>query len=245
MYTPVAVNDDGPSVVYIHGGGWIRGSPDSYDYVCYNLAQQTGSVVYSINYRLSPEYKFPIPLYDCVDAVSGILDLDGVDSIMLGGDSAGGNLALSTSLLLMNQNAKSPRLQGVYLIYPSVDFTKRDQPSKTAFGHSHYLTMSVVLRMQNYYIANESEVEDWRVSPLFAPDSYYKNLPKVLLIIAEEDPLASECYELDSKLRDLGIEVTSFDYAGQVHAFFSKCEVDAFLPASSHAISTVARFLVE
>jgi len=116
-----------PLLIYIHGGGWVRGTLDQYDYICGKLCE-SGFVVASVDYRLSPEYKYPIPLNDCVDSIKWLLTNINtvigssgrtVEHVIVGGDSAGGHLTLSSLLKIIDQDGQlPPQIIGACPIYP-------------------------------------------------------------------------------------------------------------------------------
>ena len=96
-----------PVLLFFHGGGWVTESIENYDRVCSRMAQSTGHIVMSVEYRLAPEYRFPIPFEDCYEAAKAlytgrlILPAD-PDRITIIGDSAGGNLAAAVCLKARN-----------------------------------------------------------------------------------------------------------------------------------------------
>jgi len=113
LYDPGA-RKPAPCLAYFHGGGWVLGGLDSHDRVCRELALASGMLVAAVDYRLAPEHKFPEPLEDCIAAMQWIAAEGrnlGIDSARLavGGDSAGGNLALSTLLALRDAGGPSIR----------------------------------------------------------------------------------------------------------------------------------------
>ncbi|XP_052072246.1 arylacetamide deacetylase-like isoform X1 [Mytilus californianus] len=99
-----------PVLVYFHGGGWSLLSADCYDPIMRKISRESEVVVISVDYRLSPQHPFPVPLNDCFDVVEYVLDNSdtlGVDSsrVAIGGDSAGGNMAAAISLRLQRRIA--------------------------------------------------------------------------------------------------------------------------------------------
>ncbi|XP_070539061.1 neutral cholesterol ester hydrolase 1-like [Ptychodera flava] len=136
IYQPLEKSENPiPAMVYIHGGGWVLGTKDDYHYVVRYIAARLGIVLVNIDYRLSPEYPFPVPMEDCTRATVWFLQNAAADfnvdptRIALCGDSAGGNLAASTSARLTfdekYQNMGLPKLKFQGLIYPAmqaVDF---------------------------------------------------------------------------------------------------------------------------
>ena len=103
IYTPAAGHAPRPALVYIHGGGWVIGDPDMTDSICRVVANRAECVVVSVDYRLSPEHKFPVPFDDCYAAFTWVAENAssiGVDGsrLAVGGDSAGGNLSAAVAL---------------------------------------------------------------------------------------------------------------------------------------------------
>src|SRR6266576_5442122 len=145
IYTPKTLRkSDGlaPGLVFYHGGGWVIGDLDSHDVVCRKLAHEGELIVISIDYRLAPEHKFPAAVDDAVTAVKWVAANAkqlGVDAarLMVGGDSAGGNLAAVVALAA--RDGDGPKLAGQVLIYPATDFAM-DTPSHSEAETSLLLT---------------------------------------------------------------------------------------------------------
>jgi len=131
-----------PILVYYHGGGWVIGDLETHDSVCRNLCHQAGVIVVSVDYRLAPEHKFPVPFDDCYTAtewVAAHANAIGGDArrIAIGGDSAGGNLAAAISLKARDESGPSIKYQ--LLIYPATDGS-RDTQSKIDFVSGYLLS---------------------------------------------------------------------------------------------------------
>ncbi|WAQ98059.1 AAAD-like protein, partial [Mya arenaria] len=130
-----------PGIIHIHGGGWILMSPAHYRPLTQVLARQTGSVVISINYRLAPEYPFPVPFEDCLKATRSILknpEKYGIDPRMIGifGDSAGGNLAAAVSLNITNDDElPTDPFRFVTLVYPALQMTNFKLPAYQNYAY--------------------------------------------------------------------------------------------------------------
>jgi acetyl esterase len=128
VYTPTKLkklNDLAPCLVFFHGGGWVIGNLDSHDVVCRKLADEGQLIVISVDYRLAPEHKFPAAVDDAVAAtkwIAGNAKQLGVDAsrLLVGGDSAGGNLAAVVAISA--RDGGGPAIAGQVLIYPAVDF---------------------------------------------------------------------------------------------------------------------------
>src|SRR5262245_28795501 len=126
IYTPKTLrknNGLAPCLVFFHGGGWVIGDLDTHEVVCQKLAHEGELIVISVDYRLAPEHKFPAAADDAIAATKWVADNAkqlGVDAsrIVVGGDSAGGNLAAVTAIALRESG---PKLEGQLLIYTSLD----------------------------------------------------------------------------------------------------------------------------
>ena len=108
--------------LYIHGGGWVAGSPETHRSLTWRLTKQIGIPVFAIDYRLAPEHPFPAGLDDCVAAYRGLI-ASGVDasSIVVGGDSAGGNLTMALAVRLRDEGMPMPA--ALVCLSPALDFT--------------------------------------------------------------------------------------------------------------------------
>src|SRR6201996_2518372 len=129
-----------PTLVYFHGGGWVWANVDTHDRMTREYAAAGPVAVVSVDYALSPEAKFPQALLECAAVVRFVAERGaewGLDStrIFVGGDSAGGNLALATALLL--RDTGGPALKGVLANYPVSD-SRFDTESYRAFGAGGY-----------------------------------------------------------------------------------------------------------
>src|SRR6201746_2563979 len=169
LYTPKTLRlADGmaPCLVFFHGGGWVIGNLDSHDVVCRTLAHEGELIVIAVDYRLSPEAKFPAAVEDCIAATKWVSDNAmtlGVDAarLMVGGDSAGGNL--SAVVAIHARDHGGPKLAGQVLIYPSTDF-RMTHPSHCEPHTSVLLTHSVVQYFKNQYLNGADDIPDWRAS---------------------------------------------------------------------------------
>ena len=221
IYTPKTLrNKDGlaPCLVFLHGGGFVIGNIDSHDVVCRKLAHEGELIVISVDYRLAPEHKFPAAVEDAITATKWVAanarEL-GVDAgrIMVGGDSAGGNLAAVTAIALRDGG---PKLAGQVLIYPSTDFAM-NHPSHSEPETSILLTHSVIKWFINHYMG-DADRDDWRASPARAK---LEGLPPAYVLVAGADPLRDEGNEYAEQLKQAGVPVTYRYFPGQFHGFFT------------------------
>jgi acetyl esterase len=208
-----------PVLVYFHGGGWVWGSVDTHDRLAREYAAAGQVAVVSVDYVLSPEAQFPQALEECAAVVRHMAEhgsewnLDG-SRLMLGGDSAGGNLALAAALLLRDQGG--PALRGILANYPVAD-SRFDTPSYQEFGAGGYgLNLERMAFYWNVYVPHAAD----RLHPLAAPlRADLSGLPPVLVLLAELDVLRSEGEALVDRLRAAGVTVEAETFAGVVHGF--------------------------
>ena len=213
-----------PVLVWFHGGGWVWASVDTHDRLCREYAAAAGVAVVSVDYALSPEAKFPQAIEECAAVVRHVANhgsdwgLDG-SRILLGGDSAGGNLCLATALLLRDQGG--PALRGLVAYYPVCD-SRFDTESYQQFGAGGYgLNKERMAFYWSVYATHEGD----RSHPLAAVlRADPRGLPPVLVHLAELDVLRSEGEALIGKLREAGVPVEAETFKGLVHGFVRASE---------------------
>jgi acetyl esterase len=237
VYVPLGEpgDSDGPRpvLVYLHGGGWTIGSIETHDNTCRSLANGSGAIVVSVEYRLAPEHPFPAGLDDCRAAVQWVVDNAGElgvdpERLAIGGDSAGGNLA---AVLAQQLRDGGPPIRFQLLIYPAVDMTL-SFPSIDENGEGYFLTKDSMVWFGGNYLA-AVDPADPRVSPLFAPPEALAGLPPALVITAEYDPLRDEGEAYAAALRAAGVEATATRYDSVIHGFFQLPDV---IPEGKSAI---------
>lgn len=219
LYTPAGAGSF-PLFVYFHGGGWVIGDVETVDTLCRNIAHESESVVASVNYRLAPEHKFPVPVEDCYAAVQWVAqhahELNGDASrLAVGGDSAGGNLAAVVSLLAKERKGHAIAYQ--VLVYP-VTQVGLETASYRENGEGYFLTADSMNWFFQQYLNAEEEKADVRVSPLLAED--LRGLPPALVITAEYDPLRDEGERYADRLKQADVPVELTRYDGMIHGFF-------------------------
>jgi acetyl esterase len=219
VYTPPAIDDGQPPVLYIHGGGWVTGGLDACHWLCAELAARLKTVVVSVDYRLAPEHPFPAALEDCQDALDfltrhgGELGVDG-SRVVVGGDSAGGNLAAA---LAYWDNQNSRRVAQQLLIYPGLDLTI-GSPSYHE-GRSRLLTPESLGKAVEHYLGPDGDVKDPLVSPLLAES--VDGLAPAVILTAQHDPLCDDGRLYADKLLAAGVTVDYRNYGTMGHGFFS------------------------
>jgi acetyl esterase len=208
-----------PVVAYIHGGGWVVGSLDSFTPVCRALANASGAVIASIDYRLAPEHPFPAGLEDVLAAVRWLSvnarELDGDPGrLAVAGDSAGGNLATVAARRLRDEDGPELRFQA--LIYPVCD-SARDTSSYRDCAAGFGLTAAGMGRYWELYLAGADGSQP-DISPLRADD--LSGLPPAFVLTVSNDVLRDEGEAYSRALEAAGVPVTLRRYDGAVHGFF-------------------------
>ena len=228
-----------PLLLYLHGGGWVMGGIDPVDSPLRALANRSGAVICSLAYRLAPETPFPGPLEDVLAALSWLageapgLGADG-ERIVVGGDSAGGNLAAAAALSA--RQGRGPRPAGQILIYPVMDFDF-DTASYREHAEGFGLTRESMRWYWDCYASTEAR-SDPLAAPLQAAD--LAGLPPALVISAEHDVLRDEAEAYARRLEAAGVPVTLSRYDGMVHGFF---RMAGAVDAGSELIDEIAGWL--
>lgn len=214
-----------PVLLFFHGGGWVTESIENYDRVCARMSQSTGQIVASVEYRLAPEYRFPIGLQDCYAAAKALFTNRFLlhvnpDQITIMGDSAGGNLTAAVCLMARDRKEFCPKRQ--ILVYPALNncYTKESSYESVRTNGEDYLLTSV--KMEDYLNLYQTKKED-RESPYFAPllAKDFSDLPDTLILTAEFDPLRDEGEDYGEKLREAGNKVEVHRIEGALHGYFA------------------------
>ena len=244
LYTPPDGNGPLPVLVYAQGGGWAAGSIETHDPFCRLLAEAAGMMVFSVEYRLAPEHPFPAALDDMLSAYRWVsahaADFGGDPGrLLLGGDSAGGNLAAVTAnIVCAAEEPASPK--GLLLLYPVMDHPSAPHGSYIENGSGCGLEMSLMHWFWRQY-ARDVAPDDPRVSPLRAPN--VPALPATLVATAEYDPLRDEGLAYAKKLESAGVAVTQMHAPDMHHNFPVHPGTVARFPQSVAALEEIAAWL--
>lgn len=219
VYRPLGVPEGPlPTVVYLHGGGWVLGNVETHDTLCRHFANAGKVLVVSVDYRLSPEHAFPGPLEDCQEVLEHLVkeaSTYGVDSDRLGvaGDSAGGNLSAALCIKMRDENG--PAIKAQLLIYPVTD-AKCDTPSFEAYAEDHGLSKAEMLIFWQQYLG-DTDGSHPLASPVLTKD--LTRLPTARILTAEYDILRDEGERYAEALREAGVPVELKRYEGVIHGF--------------------------
>ncbi len=233
-----------PVLVYLHGGGWVAGSPATHAKLARRFAE-AGFVVFNVDYRLAPEHPFPAALDDCVQAIRWASEVAGQYGgdparLAVGGDSAGGNLSAAAAIALADDPAVE--IRAALLIYGVFDFAKlgdadaiaklASQPALAAAGDE-----LIELMAGSYLGANrpDSLLANPQVSPVHAAEK----LPPSHVVCGTADPLIAQAAEFARVLREAGVEHEYKEVADMPHGFVQM----EFFPQARQAIDDMAAFL--
>lgn len=213
-----------PVLVWFHGGGWVIGDLETHDALCRHLALAGECVVLSVDYRLAPEHPFPAAAEDAWAAArwaaENAASLGGdARRLVVGGDSAGGNLAAVAGQLAKARG--EPRIDWQLLVYPITD-CDLDTPSYRENASGYGLTRAGMEWFWNHYVPDPAERVDPRAAPLRAAE--LEGLPPALVITAEYDPLRDEGEAYARRLRDAGVDAVLERQDGMIHGFLRQTD---------------------
>lgn len=225
-------------LVFFHGGGWATGDIDTYSATCHTLADLTGFIVCSVDYRLAPEHPFPAGLADCVEATEAILaESEEGEEVILVGDSAGGNLVAAVMLTLLEKGGALPH--GQIMLYPVTqwDHDPATSPFESVrrYGTGLRLTAAEVQDYVEMYQPDPGERASPFMSPLVAAD--LSGQPRALVMTAELDLLRDEGEAYGWALRAAGTPTRIERVDGALHGFITLPRVSRTLATSYELIN--------
>lgn len=214
IYKPAGATD---VIVYYHGGGWVINDVNTSHKSCALLAEKTGHIVVSVDYRLAPEYKFPVPVNDAHDAFLWAQQEFQTARISVAGDSAGGNLAIAVSQLVGRAHIASQ-----LLLYPVTDLSF-DSASYATYAQGYGLDKDVMEWFGAHYIRDAHDAQNPLIAPLRAQN--LSEQPPTYLTVAENDVLKDEGIAFAERLHEANVPVQLSLAAGVVHSYFTKNDV--------------------
>ena len=207
-----------PLYFNLHGGGFVMGCPEEDDVFCNKVNKELGIHVINIDYPLAPENPFPKDkktVYDVIKEVVRLGEEWGMDAkrLLIGGHSAGANIATAICLMAKKRNEFSFLAQ--ILDYPPLDLAR--SPFKKFWTEGAILPE--VAKIFNSAYRKQREARDSLCSPMFATEEELVGLPDTLLITCERDSLREEGESYAKKLMQAGVEVTGKRFLGRYHGF--------------------------
>lgn len=206
-------------MVFFHRGGWVFGSIDEADPICRKIANRFKSIVIAVEYRLSPENKFPKALEDCYAATEWAYknaeSFSGIPtSLMVAGESAGGNLAAAVALMARDRN--KIKIAQQLLIYPMLT-SELDTNVYSQCQDQYFITKDAMKMFWDLYLDSEEDRLNPYASPLNTVDLRF--LPPAFIVTAGYDPLREEADKYALRLKEAGVDVMTTCFEGVIHGF--------------------------
>jgi len=220
-------------MLYIHGGGWVVGSISSHRHLIARLAQSCRMRLLAINYRLAPAHPYPAALEDCLAAYRWLL-VQGVDphQLVVAGDSAGGNLTLTTLLAL--RQAGDPLPAAAVCLSPATDLSTAIRPEDAR--KDPLLDPGAGQRWLEAYLAGQDPAQPL-VSPLFGD---LHGLPPILIQIGTDEMLYPDAIRFSEKARQSGVDLTLDIWEGMFHVWQLSAPL---LPEANQAIRKIGEYV--
>lgn len=200
-------------VVYIHGGGWVSGDIHTHGDWIVGLSNYCGVNVYFPEYDLAPDAKFPSQIMEISNAIMDKYDED--DTVIISGDSAGGNLAIAVALWLAQAGRK---VDGLILYYPVTNYGF-DTESYNQFADGFYLTKKKMKEFWDAYLDDPAEEDNTKASVLRMTERSMRSLPRTLILNGEFDVLRDDGVAFANKMREAGVECDNYIIGGMIHDF--------------------------
>jgi epsilon-lactone hydrolase len=222
-------------VFYVHGGGFMTGSPETHRDLVYRICQASGARALSVGYRLAPEHLFPAWLQDTVTCYRWLL-AHGVDAsqVAMVGDSVGGGLIISALLALRDQGVDLPAAGAS--ISPWADFTASGE-SRNTNSELGGISSADAVNGPMSIILGEADPRDPLASPIFGD---FTRLPPLLIMVGSREPLVSDAEMLADRAKQAAVDVTYevWDEMDHIWPLFA-----TFLPEGQQAVERIGEFI--
>ncbi|MFT3766244.1 MAG: alpha/beta hydrolase [Minicystis sp.] len=231
-------NDADPArtVLYLHGGGFVMGSPGTHRDLVARIARAAGATAYVPDYRLAPEHPFPQGIHDCVAVYREVLALGVSPSrLVIAGDSAGGGLTMATLLSL--RDAGLPLPAAAVCLSPWVDQTISGASVDTRAESDPWIPKEGLHQMSRHYLA-DADPRHPLASPILADLS---RLPPLLVQVGTAEILYDDAHRLAERAREGGVDVTFEPWEEMFHVW----QAFPMLPEAHEAVARIARFIRE
>lgn len=223
------------AILFLHGGGYVVGSIDSYRMLCGQMAGVLKTNLLIPEYRLAPEHPFPAALEDAQMAYRWLLEQGyRPENIVIAGDSAGGGLSLATVLALRESGTPLPA--AVVCLSPWTDLTLSGQAHQTKAKTEAMLNSRGLREWAGFYTGTENPSNPL-ISPAYAD---YRGFPPLLIQVGSEEILLDDAQMAAEKARAAGVDVSLKIWPGMWHVWHILGE---FVPESKAAIEEIGRFI--
>lgn len=246
VYVPKKIDQDAPTILIIHGGGWMSGDIETHDVIASALANRNNAVTLSIEYSLAPEYAFPQGLEDCYNALLWLKDhitsfKGNSEKVVIAGDSAGGGLTASLAILALDRKVKL-EITSLIMMYPGLSFLP-DTESFKRLGIEHFPQIELMNKCARFYIGTEDKLlKQPLVSPFYADVS---NFPPSLLLVGENDPLQDHIKMFAGKLTKENVKNEFILYPKMEHGFIQYFKAPENEIEGGKAMKRITEFIKE
>lgn len=225
-------------ILYLHGGAYIAGSPMTHRQITSRLAKYNKARVLAIDYRQAPEHKWPAPQKDAITAYKWLLEEGYLpENIAFAGDSAGGNLCVTTTIMLREQNLPLPC--SIALLSPWLDLSASGQSHTDNSGVDPFIPQSRMLEAASLY--TELDKRDPRISPVFADPADLANLPPTLIHISDNEILLSDSETFYKNAKAAGVDITMKVFKNCCHVWQFFCGWD-IIPEAVESLTEIVEF---
>jgi len=223
-------------LLYFHGGGMVLMSPKSHRLLTIELAKVSKMRVLSVDYRLAPEHPYPAQLEDCVKAYNWLLSKGyKPENIVIAGDSAGGNLTLTTLIKLRDENISLPR--GAIALSPATDYTENIKTFYENAETDPILADIGIFWWITSFLAG-ADPSDPLISPVLAD---LKGLPPILIQVSTSEMLYDNSTRFIERAKDAGVRAVLQEWKDTIHVFQGLGLHD--LPEAREAIDKIGEFI--
>ncbi|GAA3103669.1 alpha/beta hydrolase [Pseudonocardia yunnanensis] len=218
---PVGATGVLPTVLYVHGGGWILGNAGTHDRLVRELAVGADAAVVFVEYDRSPEARYPVAIEQAYATAQWITHEGGAEgldasNLVVAGDSVGGNMTAVLAILAKQRGDVTFLHQSMY--YPVTD-AGQDTESYRTFAEGPYLTAESMAWFWDAYLPEKDKRGEITASPLRASLEDLAGLPPAFVIVDENDVLRDEGEAYARRLTEAGVPTTSVRYNGTIHDF--------------------------
>ena len=236
IFTPRKNVNTKSIIFYLHGGGYCFGSSlTTHKVGLTKLAKQTGSVCYSVDYRLAPEHQYPAALDDALTAWKHIVSQNPNCNIILAGDSAGGGLSLALMMYLRDNNEQLP--DGLVLFSPWTDLTCSGETYETKAKYDPMFTTNMTKDSANIYVPEDEKKTDPYISPLYGN---FTNLPRTLVLVGGNEILLDDSRLFAQKAKDSGVDIEIDIWPSMFHDWWL---FGSFIPETKQVLDKVANWI--
>lgn len=223
-------------MLYLHGGGFIAGSIATHRDLIYRISRAAKIRMLAIDYRLAPEHPFPAGISDSVAAYQWLITNEKIDpnNLIIGGDSAGGCLTLSTLVTLKEKGVSFPA--AAVCLSPATDLAGTGESMTTKVDVDPFLSPEYAKLMTESYLG-ETDPKDYLASPLYAD---LKGLPPLFIQVGTSEMLLDDCTRFAERAKKAGVDVTLDVWEDMIHVFAG---VGASTPEGREAIEKIGNFI--